>query len=805
MTDEFEEIYFIYNARSTSFLRSKKFAHEIKKIFKKSRFDELELFTKSNSEKALIKYARNFDSKTLVLIGGGDGTVNFVFKTILKSRNLTDENKQAVFLPLWGGNANDISVMLNGLATGTNIKKLINSASITKIHPIEATFNPDKGKKFSELGFGYIGFGMTAHAISAIEKSFDRSKVRSVILLPFRFIGELLHVLRVIIEAKPFMIEGENEEAQEVDEKIFINGSRIAKIDRFPAEISNLEFYEATSPKNKFHLNIFQSLFNRHPGKVTNKPSNFKINSKTLCQVDGEVVGIKKDTLVEVSIYPKPIYVLSRKFLSSEEKENKEKKRSKKYKIFKTLGITSLILIIFHGYLHITNPYANFNIVKQPYTTSVEQNGEILYQKNFELKVYDNLFMNLLGYYKSGFLIVQNKFFGGNEVSGETPDEIISNIHKARFDPSRPYLITGDQFSVLYIRNLGVFYNKLLEPNTAINQEDWENRQRIYLQSVLYGLDTLIKADKINTTSVPISPSSTIFTSVHPGSIGSDTVYGLFYALDKLSQSNTSDNGEFKIGTVNATNDLIKSRRADLAKIYNRYISEVADGDFAKAGLHLSGARDGVNRSQSFYDSLVLWKTREIAQRLGISNESKESIKEARSTLLKSYWSDETGCFRDELNKPDSYSSDWLLVGPTDFLNYEDDRDLYKSCINYIERNSLDQPLPIKYSGRADNVPWAVETFVPNYGSDAIWSYWGAEYITALAKLADDSKDGKQYKERAKNQLKAWEQKIIDTSGFPETLDPKGNFLRTKFYKSIRSTGWVVQFEYAKYLLGRNK
>src|SRR6266542_900044 len=140
-----------------------------------------------------------------------------------------------------------------------------------------------------------------------------------------------------------------------------------------------------------------------------------------------------------------------------------KKQTPQKKKYLLTAIITLAVIGIFHVWLSITNPYASWNIVQQPYTTTIV-NGKIEAEKQFDLHVYRGFMAQAMGYYKSGFLIVQNAYTGSPKAPSSNPDEIINYIHDLRFDPSKPYLISGDQFSVLYPRNLGVFYNSLLDP-----------------------------------------------------------------------------------------------------------------------------------------------------------------------------------------------------------------------------------------------------------------------------------------------------------------------------------------------------
>ena len=86
---------------------------------------------------------------------------------------------------------------------------------------------------------------------------------------------------------------------------------------------------------------------------------------------------------------------------------------------------------------------------------------------------------------------------------------------------------------------------------------------------------------------------------------------------------------------------------------------------------------------------------------------------------------------------------------------------------------------------------------MPNYGGDAIWSYWGGQYIWLLAGLYHQTGNAA-YKADAEKYIKIYREKIELTRGFPETFNAQGEFLQNTVYKSIRQTGWVVQFEAAE-------
>ncbi len=468
------------------------------------------------------------------------------------------------------------------------------------------------------------------------------------------------------------------------------------------------------------------------------------------------------------------------------------------------LGITGVVIAT-ASLFHITNPYSQFSIVDQPYISTVAD-GEITIEKQFELRAYSGWFAHNIGYLKSGFLIVQNAWFGSSPAAGNSADEIVASIHSLRFDPSKPYLISGDQFSVLYVRNLGVFYNSLLDPGTAHSQKDWENRQRIYLQSALYALDAFSNADTLATTIVPVAPRSAVLTQVHPGSLPSDSLYGMLYALQALQDEAKYSNSTYRLMTADATTRLVAERRTDLQRLVEIYQSQVQDPStgMVKRGIKLASARDGVSRDSSFYDNVVLWKSLSLANDLGVAAQPSGALDDLRQRIITMYWNESAGHFADDATN-DGFSSDWLIALPTGFLTFDQssDRRYLKRSVDYIRENRIDEPLPIAYTKKDQTAdePWAVRTFVSSYGRDAIWSYWGAQYITLLGQLYEHDPvlpASIQYKQEAERHILTYRQKIVETRGFPETFDNQGEFLQTPVYKSIRKTGWVVQFEQAE-------
>ncbi len=460
-------------------------------------------------------------------------------------------------------------------------------------------------------------------------------------------------------------------------------------------------------------------------------------------------------------------------------------------------------LIAAHYYLYKINPYTPRSWFKSPYRTNVVDDKIIVHQ-NYTFTVHGSKIAGLFGYYVSGFLIARNTFLGSKPAHATTETDIISEIHNLRFDPDRPYLISGDQFSVLYPRNLGVFYNQLLDPEIALNKADWQHKQQIYLQSVLVAIDGLSASDDVRTTIVPIGRRRAVLTQVHPGGVGSDQVYGLLYALHALHTQ--TNHPLYKMLTIQAVDEILMNRREQLQSIVNNYLKTVQDpqSGLIRTGLHMASARDGVIRSSSLYDNIILWKTLQLASQLGIAKVP--DVTKLRAQIVEQYWNTDRAFYNDDV-KSNLFSADWLIGFPTGFFDLTNPTDLQRTIqiVTYIEASNLAKPFPIKYQEEDPvHVPWFVKAVVPSYGGSAIWSYWGAEYITLLMRLHDQTQDD-QYLQLAQKHQASYAQKIVEDRGFPETFDENGVFLRTAFYKSIRLTGWVVQYEHAVHRIAAAK
>lgn len=478
--------------------------------------------------------------------------------------------------------------------------------------------------------------------------------------------------------------------------------------------------------------------------------------------------------------------------------------------IFFVIFLTIIVAI----FSYFTNPFVRFSLIKDPVGQVMVKENQIFLDPSQPIRLRENIFFDTLAKVKSGWHIVGSRFAGGKKASGATVDEIIREIHEVRFNPDEPFLISGDHFSVLYPRSLGIFYHSLLDDRTALSEQDWQNRQIIYLKTLAYACGVFAQSDRLSTTIVPIAPSSVALMNIYAPP--SDTLYSLLFAFQQLQDNSyQATNYPFvsetrhPLATKEAAAQLLAQYHQDLSRHYQKYKEEVYDtkSGLIKQKILLSGTKDIMKRSGAFYDNVIFYKTTQLAGELGLIESDAVFLAELKERILAAYWDEAEGLFledlSDEARRHKYYSSDWLIAFQTGFLDVTraDERRYYLRAVDYINRNAIDKPFALQYHPdlRRERLYGLVRWFSPAYGSTAIWSNWGMEYIKLLTRLAQVEKD-LDLLEQAKGHLDAYTFNIKRYKGYPEVYDQSGDFYKTIFYKSIRRTGWVVTYEQARAL-----
>lgn len=460
----------------------------------------------------------------------------------------------------------------------------------------------------------------------------------------------------------------------------------------------------------------------------------------------------------------------------------------------------------------VTNPFSRFSVIKQTYVAEFTEEAFTAINENHMLRVRQSWPWRAFSFYIKSFVhIASTRYVKSPSASAKTVDGIIAEIHAQRFRPEKLLLTSGDHWSSLFVRNLGVFYYPMLDAQIpgVENGHDWHDRQAVYLQTLAYALGVFEKRPVPVTTIVPTGPHHA--TGMNYYVYPSDTVYGVMFALAALLGKEKATpfvyaDAEHTLGTIPAAEILLHEYKATLKTLYKDYRTTVFDEatGLIRADIHLSGAKDITRRTCAFYDNVVFWKTSALAQQLGVADK-KVDLAALKQNILEHFWLEDEGYFLEDLS-PEGvtkkyYSSDWLIVLATGFLDPSSakEQEYFVRSVEYIQRAGVDKPFAIKYQNETRahrQFFWARVAFAA-YGGNVVWSFWGMEYIKVLLRLFEVT-GSKAYLERADFHLKAYEKAMVRDGGFPEVYDDKGNLYETWIYRSIRLTGWVIGFEQAR-------
>lgn len=484
--------------------------------------------------------------------------------------------------------------------------------------------------------------------------------------------------------------------------------------------------------------------------------------------------------------------------------------RRKKIKLVLIITTSFFFLAIFS---YVTNPFVRFTVVTDPHSKiELTQEGEIVFSYDDGLILRDDPFINQLARLKSMWHIISSRLNPPKLAQSRTVDEIITEIHDLRFDPELPYLISGDHFSVLYPRSLGIFYHTLLDSRTALSDDDWLRRQVIYAKTLAYALEVFSQSNELSTTIVPIGPRSVALFHVYAPA--SDTLYSLLFALERLQNQDffqevypMDESDEYfvrPLATQELAQELLDRHSESLTRHFNTYMNMVYDYEtgLVKKDIRISSTKDIVWRESAFYDNVIVWKTNQLAQKLNIIPADQVFLDRYKERILKAFWIDSVGVFVEDLSHEAMverwYSGDWLIAYQTGFLNPSNPADLVylEKAVGYIRRNAIDQPFAMQFhpDRRPKRLYPVVRISAPDYGSTTIWSNWGMEYSKLLIRLAQET-DNDSYLVAAERQLDAYTFNIRRYRGYPEVYNYQGEVYSTLLYRSVLRTGWVVTYE----------
>lgn len=312
-TKSVDTIIYVFNSKATNFKRSERW---IKRITRRMECQRINIPIAKAQDKLLNevkKYATSDDKQVLVAVAGGDGTVSSVANILLHSKAKKSVDR-CLFLPLWGGNANDFAFMLNGLTSNNTAARLLAQSGPVEVPFIDIVMKDAKQTRQIFAGC-YASFGASAYAA----RQLDTKRIASnklVHYFPLIIIArELVAVVKALIDAPVFSTQSESGKMNSY-EHTFINGSRIAKINRVPLSLKEPAFFHAVIDQKhpSYLIEIGKIIMKRSKKEyVKRKNVSFQVHDQIHAQIDGEVYDLQPGTKIEVGVHGHKLRCISTK------------------------------------------------------------------------------------------------------------------------------------------------------------------------------------------------------------------------------------------------------------------------------------------------------------------------------------------------------------------------------------------------------------------------------------------------------------------------------------------------------------
>ncbi len=312
----FKRVIILVNPRSTQIDAARSRIAFIKQLMSHVpvRILELDVDQGRTTASLLKDEQKHLNKGTLLCVAGGDGTVNSVLKYLM-SAGSPKEAAQAVVLPLWGGNANDLAHMLNGPALKSAVPDILRRGKRVPIRPLYCELISPAGERALYIASSYISFGASGLAARRLNTLLHRgSKWHKV--PGGRIIRETFTVLETFARVSEFHITEEGSTTG-IYERIFINGSRIAKVRPLPLKLTDDAFYKLTIKEKRLRAVVMylRELFRRPEAEQTREEVTFVCEDRAWGQADGETFRVAAGTKVRVYRSPKPFYALSTRLI----------------------------------------------------------------------------------------------------------------------------------------------------------------------------------------------------------------------------------------------------------------------------------------------------------------------------------------------------------------------------------------------------------------------------------------------------------------------------------------------------------
>lgn len=261
------------------------------------------------TEDEVIGRARGGD---VIFGAGGDGTANYIGNLVMSDAFHEAGHGALPFVPLRGGNANDLAVMLNGRRTAADI---LRSGRYAQMKPLETVYSSpaEAGKRYA---FAYFSIGATALASERLEmiKNTANKLTRST---GFQQAREAFAAWQSLSSAPDFKVTQAGEAPEVYADLLFIKGNRMAKYGRPHASLAAGSF-ETIASRLDGPLSVITNMLALQRGKKYGQllasacfSAESADNAPLLAQYDGETAYIPSGSDVRVRVPDEGYYTLT--------------------------------------------------------------------------------------------------------------------------------------------------------------------------------------------------------------------------------------------------------------------------------------------------------------------------------------------------------------------------------------------------------------------------------------------------------------------------------------------------------------
>jgi len=241
--------------------------------------------------------------------------------------------------------------------------------------------------------------------------------------------------------------------------------------------------------------------------------------------------------------------------------------------------------------------------------------------------------------------------------------------------------------------------------------------------------------------------------------------------------------------------DWAHKNKKSILKAISWIVGKFDKRDLVTEGYNAGWADFTFKRGNVLYTNILVWKAFSLLCKALPPDDASYCLiltKRLEKSIAKYFWSKKRGFYFDHIGKHGNihkvFASDGNLLSI-----YFDYASISKGerIMDFINKNNLNKiPVPIYFKGLEWKHKFWNDLIFRSYNTENTFTWWGA--ISAVCRIKLDEIIG------ARRDLYNLSKIILKYGTVPEIVDPKGNLVRTFFYKSELKSSWAAgMFTYA--------